>query len=283
MKTHTIDILAPLMAGHWLIEPQGMVTLANDIARHREAMALDVELDDLFALRPAPALMAYKDDDEQKQVGVMHVQGPMLNGAPPVYEKLGMLTSYKTIAAEARALVEAGASAIVINYDTPGGSVAGCPECGDALNNLGVPVVAYAGGMMTSGGYWLASGADAIMASRSANVGSIGVIMSWMDVSRMLAAVGIEARTITNEGAVQKSAMHGGGATTDAQDRFLQERIDEMGAQFRAQVEDGRKNATLDPVVWEAGYYSAETAWGLGLVDYIGTLDDAITTAARIG
>jgi ClpP class serine protease len=83
-----------------------------------------------------------------------------------------------------------------------------------------------------------------------------------------MTAQGVKSVAITNDGADLKSI--GKGELTASQTEFLQEQVDEMGADFKAQVLSTRPN--IDPEVFRAGWYSGDRAKALGLIDQIGTL-----------
>lgn len=143
------------------------------------------------------------------------------------------------------------------------------------IANLPVPTVAHCHGLACSAAYKLSAGCNYIVASESATVGNIGTIMSWMDCSEFWKENGIEFKALTSEGADLKSTFHL--EPNDTQIEFLQEGINEAGRQFREHVATGREKAgaTLDPEIWRAGWYSGEKAGELGLIDDIGTAEDA--------
>lgn len=87
---------------------------------------------------------------------------------------------------------------LILRFDSPGGSVTGIPEFGSQVAAFPKPVVAFTDTQMCSAAYWLGAQADAVVASPSAIVGSIGVISSFYDVSQMLAAVGVKPEVFTS-------------------------------------------------------------------------------------
>ena len=84
--------------------------------------------------------------------------------------------------------------AVILDIDSPGGTVAGTPELGAAVAALNgqKPVYAFSSGLMCSAAYWIASQAEAIYATPSARVGSIGVVQTVIDNSARLHAEGIK-------------------------------------------------------------------------------------------
>lgn len=207
-------------------------------------------------------------------VAVIPVKGSLLNKAPRIYEELGLATRYQTIIDQTNDAIASGAAGIVYHFDSPGGTVAGVVEAGDAIAGAGVPTVAFCDGLTCSAAYWLASQADMIVATPSAEVGNIGAILSWADCSRFWEDMGVEFKALVSEGADLKSTFH---LEPDAtQLAFLQERINEAGAAFREAVSQGRANANLSDEVWRAGWYSGNKALSLGLIDDIGSIRTAV-------
>jgi ClpP class serine protease len=89
---------------------------------------------------------------------------------------------------------------IVIHADTPGGMVGGVPELADAIANARKPVEVRVNGMLASAGVWAAAGADTITATRSSEIGSIGVYTVRVDTSQALADKGIKVHLVSSGG-----------------------------------------------------------------------------------
>ena len=87
---------------------------------------------------------------------------------------------------------------VLLYIDSPGGALAPSVELHLAIKNLRAakPVVAYAGGSMTSGSYYAGAGANKILANKGAFIGSIGVIMQGADASELAAKIGISQQTV---------------------------------------------------------------------------------------
>lgn len=83
---------------------------------------------------------------------------------------------------------------VIVDIDSPGGATSGGEELYTALRKLSAakPTVAYVGTLAASAGYMTALGADHIVARRSALTGSIGVLIQWPDVSRLMDTVGVK-------------------------------------------------------------------------------------------
>jgi signal peptide peptidase SppA len=162
--------------------------------------------------------------------------------------------------------------AALLDIDSPGGFLTGGPEVADAVRALNQrkPTVAWTGGMMASLAYYIGSQAGQVVASRSAQVGSIGVYTTHVDYSKLLDAAGIKVEVIKNKEADYKAAGVMGTALTDEQRGHIQERIQTSFADFKAAVTRARpqvKNETMRGQV----LYGKE-AKASGLIDTVGDL-----------
>jgi signal peptide peptidase SppA len=165
---------------------------------------------------------------------------------------------------------------IVLNMDTPGGAVTGTPETADTIAEVGAekPVVAFADGLMASAGYWLAASADSIIASKSADVGSIGVYLAFLDVSRKLDSEGVTLE-LFKRGKFKGMGVPGS-SLTEEQRELLQSGVDKIYDEFTSFV---RSNRRVDSSAFEGQTFTGQDAIDAGLVDRIGTISDAIAEA----
>lgn len=175
-------------------------------------------------------------------VAIIHVSGALSRNVDILDNMLGD-TGYEQITAElSQALANPEVSAILMNIDSPGGAVVGCEECADAVKmaSQSKPVVAISDTMMASAAYWIASAADAVYATKSALVGSIGVIAKVVDVSSRLNQAGIKVETFTPDYADLKGAGDSMTPMTRTQRNWYQSFIEELGAAFRGVVRANR-------------------------------------------
>ena len=80
---------------------------------------------------------------------------------------------------------------VIFKINSPGGSVVGSKEIGNAIKKLGKPSVAVIREVGASGAYWVASSADVIIADELSITGSIGVISSYLQFSKIMEEYGI--------------------------------------------------------------------------------------------
>lgn len=209
-------------------------------------------------------------------IATIHVNSYLLDNAVPIDKELGV-TDYRDVIGDINAALSQDVQGILLDVDSPGGTVVGCAEAAEAIANAPVPVVAYVDGLATSAAYYLAVTADHIIARPSASVGNIGTILVLYDDSKMLATFGVERIVLTNDGADYKSI---GYELTESQREFLQSRMDVIGANFRAHVEANR--CSVNPEVYKAGWYEGQDAIDLGLIEETGDRQLALQRLAEL-
>ncbi len=168
--------------------------------------------------------------------------------------------------------------AIVLDVHSPGGSVFGVEEVTAKVRAAAEkkPVVAVANGMMASAAYWIASGARKIVASPSADVGSIGVIMVHADYSKLLDGAGVKVSFITS--AKHKAEGNMETPLGDEARAHMQSRVDAYHQSFVSDISKGR-NITVAAVgahYGEGRSFGASAAKTRGMVDQIATLEQVI-------
>jgi len=163
---------------------------------------------------------------------------------------------------------------ILLDVNSPGGTTIGIPELARKISmaSMEKPVVAYTDGLMASAAYWLASGADAILASQSAQVGSIGVYMAWMDDSRALEMQGYRAELI-KRGKFKGMGVSGTSLSDDAR-ALLQNSVDQVYGWFAGHVKLFREDILQEAM--EGQTFFAADAKEQDLIDAIGAREDAI-------
>jgi protease-4 len=246
----------PLFAAH-VAEKKLWAADATSIIKVATASIFDdIKIDDFFTLRKKPYV--------ENGVGHVAIQGLLTNGLPPLYEKLGYVTSYDSIKAEIEQVITEGALAIQLEIESGGGSVNGAIELSRYIASLPIPTGAKVQGCACSAAYMIASATNRIEISETAMIGNIGTIISWYDYTGMLRDMGIEPKAITNEGATLKSTFH---LEPNAEQlAFLQESANQHGETFKSFVASRRD---VDDEVFRAGWYSGNRALELGLADAI--------------
>lgn len=173
--------------------------------------------------------------------------------------------------------------AIVFRIESPGGGIAASQEIYEHVRRArdsGKPVIASMGSLAASGGYYVALGADSIMANPGTTTGSIGVIASFPNYSKLMDKLGIEM-TVIKSGKYKDTGSPYRAPTADDK-HYLQGWIDNGYEQFVAVVARER-NMSVAQVrrLAEGRIYSGEQAYKNGLIDTLGTYEDAIDLAAK--
>jgi protease-4 len=176
---------------------------------------------------------------------------------------------------------DGGVKAIVLRIDSPGGGVGASQEIYQEVVKARKvkKVVASLGGVAASGGYYVACGADRIVANPGTITGSIGVVMQFANLEELLKKIGYK-------GYVIKSGQHKDIGSpfremTPEEKELLQGVIDTVHQQFIKAVAEGR-NLSIDKVtaIADGRIFAGEQAQALGLVDELGNLEDTIRLAA---
>jgi protease-4 len=151
------------------------------------------------------SMEAYGDDDEYMTspapqevdgVGIVHIHGVLGKGLSPFEKMLGM-TDYDDIWAQVQeAEASPNVATILLHISSPGGTITGLPELAEKLRSVSKPLVAYTDTMACSAACWIASCADSVLLSQSAEIGSIGVYIALLDQSEHLAQQGFKVNAI---------------------------------------------------------------------------------------
>ena len=210
------------------------------------------------------------DDDG---IATIHALGPLGKGLSKMEQSCGA-TSFEQIREDHAQAVSAGARGILLHIDSPGGTVTGTPEIAELIASKPVPTVGYTEDMMASAAYYMAAGADAIVASESAEVGSIGVLIPWVDRSEAFSRQGMKPDPVVNTGGDLK-AIGFGGKLSDAQRQYLQESVDRDFDKFKAHVTRYRN---VSASAMRGQTMSGQAALSSGLISKIGNMDVARQT-----
>jgi signal peptide peptidase SppA len=187
--------------------------------------------------------------------------------------------SAEQLTGQIRALAnDADISAIVLDVDSPGGSVFGVPELAEEIRAARAkkPIIAVANAMAASAAYWLASQATEFVVTPSGQVGSIGVYTLHEDLSESLKAEGIEISVVK----AGKYKIEGNpfGPLDDEARAALQKEVDSYYSMFTKDVAKGR-GVDVEAVrngFAEGRMANAKDAVALGMADRVATLDEVL-------
>lgn len=178
---------------------------------------------------------------------------------------------------------ERGYPALLLRIDSPGGTVGDSQEIHSALKKLGetVKIVASFGNISASGGVYIGMGAHHIVANPGTITGSIGVILRGNNLERLLDRVGVSFKTVKS--GPYKDILAFDRPMTAEEQGILQSLIDNSYGQFVQAVAEGRH---LEPDTVrsfaDGRIFTGEQALALGVVDRLGTEEDARRWAAEL-
>lgn len=183
-----------------------------------------------------------------------------------------------------RALKDKHVKGVLLRIDSPGGTVATSQELYGCLRDFrrkGVPLVASLADLAASGGYYVASACDRIVAQPGSITGSIGVIINSFNLSALEGKLGIEPQVIKS-GRFKDMGSPNRPMTSQERD-ILQALIQDSYTQFVDAVAESRR---LDReklrLIADGRLYSGKQALALGLVDELGGYEAAAASLQRL-
>ncbi len=173
---------------------------------------------------------------------------------------------------------------ILFRIDSPGGGVVASQEIFEEVKKVresGKPIVVSMGSLAASGGYYVSCPANKIVANLGTLTGSIGVISQFLRYDSLLGKIGVQVNTIKS--GKLKDAGSPFRAMTEIDRAYFQQLMDEVHQQFISAVEKERK-LSRDSVLKLADgrVFTGEQALANGLIDTIGTFEDAKKITARL-
>jgi signal peptide peptidase SppA len=176
------------------------------------------------------------------------------------------------------ALADPSISQILIDIDSPGGSVFGISELGDELMQARAqkPVIGFANSTAASAAYWLAACCSELYMTPGGEVGSIGVVMAHQDKSAAMEKDGIRTTYITTS--KYKAEGNSSAPLSDETTQYLQARAGAYHAMFTKAVAKGR-NVPIDAVrdgMGQGRMLGASDALSAGMVDGVMTFDQVV-------
>ncbi len=247
-------------------------------------------------------LLAMDDEDDRPRVPVFEARRREANArvggtgiaVVPVFgtivQRAGMMTEWcggsstnQVSAAIRQALADDTVSQILMEFDTPGGSVYGVSELGDEIAQAAKskPVIGIANSLSASAGYWLGSQCNEFYVTPGGEVGSIGVYMAHEDWSRALEESGITT-TFVSAGK-HKTEGNPYQPLDDEAKAFLQSRVNDYYSAFTRAVARGR-NVSVDQVrggMGEGRVLGAQQALAEKMVDGVMTIDQVVRNMQR--
>ncbi len=207
---------------------------------------------------------------KKKKVGVVEVSGVISDARTPIRH----LKRFRE---------DPSIHAIVLRVDSPGGSVGPAQEIyREIIKTKKIKkIVTSMGTLAASGGYYVAAATDKIMASPGTLTGSIGVIMGYANIEKLLEKIGLVP--IVVKSGQYKDVGSPTRAMRSDEKQMLQDLSDAIHHQFIKDVADGR-GLSVEKVrqVADGRIVTGEAAREAGLVDRLGNLEDAVQWAGEL-
>ena len=213
--------------------------------------------------------------------------GPSTN--LPFGNNMGVLSIEGTIT-ESQSIVsqlvnfrkDSGIKAIILRINSPGGGVSPSQEIYREVRRTvnTKKVIVSMGSLAASGGYYIASAADKIVASPGTITGSIGVIMEFVQLKELFKKIGISLEILKSGEYKDVGSPHREMSERDKE--LLQELISDIQNQFVEAVAEGR-GLSVEKVreIADGRIFSGAKAMELGLVDMLGNFQDAVDLAKQ--
>ncbi|MBK9737761.1 MAG: signal peptide peptidase SppA [Saprospiraceae bacterium] len=220
------------------------------------------------------------DEGEGKdKIAIINAEGEIIYGS----DELGIISEKRYIEMLTKIRNDKKIKAVVLRVNSPGGNAFSSDVIWRELEKIkesGKPVIASFGDYAASGGYYIAAGADMIVAQPNTLTGSIGVFMMFPNATKLMnEKIGVTFDTIkTHPFATGFSPFLN---LSDKEKELLQESTMDIYDLFIDRVSKGRKlSIDSTKVIAQGRVWTGKKAKEIGLVDELGNLDDAIKIAA---
>ncbi len=174
--------------------------------------------------------------------------------------------------------------AVVLRINSPGGGVAASQEIYEAVKSIresGKPILVSMGSVAASGGYYVACGADSIVANPGTTTGSIGVILEVPNFKGLLDKIGVKFEVVKSGTFKDTGSPYRD--MTSRERKYLQSYIDDAFGQFVGVVAENRRLTKKAVLSFADGrIFTGKQAIKLGLVDRLGDYGTAIRLAAKM-
>tara|TARA_R100000781_G_C4069556_1_gene124007 strand:+ start:137 stop:919 length:783 start_codon:yes stop_codon:yes gene_type:complete len=220
-----------------------------------------------------PKLSLDEDDEKEfdyyadSRLAIIPINGVLGHKLSAAQKAMGGVDTVDIMQAVETAAIDDDVEMIVLDVDSPGGTVGGIPELAETIEEVQregkKQIIAYTDSMIASAAYWAVAGANAIYASQSSEVGSIGVYMPIIDSSLNLKEQGVTVELI--KAGKFKGAGFPGVAIDEDVRSFLQAEVNETYDDFTAYVNKFRPSLGTDKMQGQT--FSGKRAAQIGMID----------------
>jgi signal peptide peptidase SppA len=277
-------ILSEIFSGPWLISTERSAAYASVLLSLIKGENISEGDSALARERNRPYVLAVSGDQKQRfgfsdtnipggSVAVIPIRSEILKYDQPCGPRGTQSLLNDVKAADQNPNI----SSMILVVDSPGGQVAGTDLLADAIKNSSTPVVAFVDGLAASAAYWIISGAAKIIASSDLDrIGSIGTMLMVEDLKPALEQLGVKFHEVYASLSTDKNKDFN--QVLDGNyDSYRKNVLDVINTKFLSTVKSYRTN--LDGSTLTGKIFFAPQAIELGLIDQIGTLDQAIEEA----
>lgn len=222
------------------------------------------------------AMMAYLGINPETKVGVLNIDGTLVNREGQMNSQCIELTSYQGLKKKFESQIEMGIQSCVMMINSGGGECFGAWSTANYVQKLArqhnIKLIAYVNGTSASAAYVWASVADKVISHPLGQVGSIGVVVQLYNDSKMLDKMGVERSFVYAGG--NKIPFDKQGNFTETFVKDLQDSVDKTYAKFVNHVAVNRNLTEQQVINTNASVFDADVALTLGLIDDVMELED---------
>ena len=280
-------LVAEFLATPWALMPERLHALASVVMRWSAGFAADT--DNLVRIQADRVIRETRRQASTAQssggIAVLPLYGIVTQRGNMVDDVSGPgTTSTQQFSSALRQLLaDDTVGQILIDIDSPGGSVYGVAELADEIQSARAqkPVVAVANSLAASAAYWIGCSASEFYVTRGGEVGSIGVWQAHQDFSRALDEAGVKT-TLISAGKYKVEGNPYSPLDDEAQS-FMQSRVDDYYAAFTKAVARGR-GVPISQVrdgMGQGRVLGADAALAQNMVDGVATFDEVIKKMRR--
>lgn len=274
--------IAWCLATPWALMPERMAAYASMLARQYAAPRAGEEEGPEYMDSPQRIAAAPRRNNARSgAIAVIPVYGAIVQRASQIDICEGGTSTQQISAALADAMADDTVAQVLLDIDSPGGSVYGLQEVASEVSRAQKPVIAVANSLAASAAYWLGTAASEFYVTPGGEVGSIGVWQAHQDWSKALAEQGVNV-TLISAGKFKVEGNPYQPLDAEAQS-FMQSRVDDYYGAFTKAVAKGRK-VGIDQVrngMGQGRVLGAEQAVAEKMVDGIATFDEVVARMQR--
>ena len=274
-------LIAEFSGTPWAMHPERFAAIAAMLERW--SSGVPASLDVMAAIQIDKDARAARNTAAQQQSGsiaVLPLYGAITQRGNMAAELSGSgaMSTEKFTTNLRAALADPSVSQILIDVDSPGGSVFGISELADEIFQARAqkPIIAFANSTAASAAYWLAASCSEFYMTPGGEVGSIGVVMAHQDKSAALEKDGVKVTYITTS--KYKAEGNPAEPLSDETTKYLQARAGSYHSMFTKAVARGR-NVPIDAVrdgMGQGRMLGAADAMSAGMVDGVMTFDQVV-------